>query len=194
MDMFPQLREPVAEPQPLPALVHGRRVVLVGGAALAGAIAPHLFIRTSDEVPLAEARRRAAILEAAQPLKLDLVTPAQTDAALRSLALEPEQETAMRRDVLAGQTKLAWLSLSDSDAEDGDVVTVESVGLRHTMLLTKQPVAVALCLPASGRITLVGVDQGRGGGVTVGIVAGTATYKLPPLAVGGSWELVVAPP
>lgn len=194
MDMFPQPREPVAAPQPLPALVHGRRVVLVGGAALAGAIVPHFLARTSDEVPPAEARRRAAILEAAQPLKLELVTPAQTDAALRSLALEPEQEAAIRRDVLAGQTRLAWLSLFDSDAEDGDVVTVESAGLRHTMLLTRQPVAVALCLPASGRITLVGVDQGRGGGVTVGIVAGAATYKLPPLAVGGSWELVVAPP
>ncbi len=194
MDAFPQPGEPDAAPVPLPVVRHGRRAVLAAAAALTAAAALHVMTTGSDEVPPVEVRRRAAAMAAAQPLRLDLVTPAQTDAALHSLALEPAEEVSMRGDILAGRARLAWLSLFDSDAEDGDVVTVESAGLTHTMLLTKQPVQVALCLPASGRIRLIGVDQGRGGGVTVGIVSGTQTYKLPPMAVGGSLSLVVVAP
>ncbi|MGI4944727.1 MAG: hypothetical protein ACRYHQ_29930 [Janthinobacterium lividum] len=194
MDVFPQPSDPVAAPAPLPATGYVRRAVLAAGAALAGAVVLRVLTTTSDEVSVIEAKHRAAVLEAAQPLQIDLVTPAQMDAAVRSLALAPSDEAAMRRDIMAGTQRLAWLSLFDSDAEDGDVVTIESAGLQHTMLLTKRPVQVALCLPASGRITLVGVDQGRGGGVTVGIVAGAQTYKLPPMAVGDSLSLAVAAP
>jgi hypothetical protein len=66
--------------------------------------------------------------------------------------------------------------------------------LSQTVALTGQPTAIALPLPPSGRIAITASDEGRGGGVTVGVRAGAELRKLPPMRVGQAFSLMVAVP
>ncbi len=89
---------------------------------------------------------------------------------------------------------MAWIGLFDSDAEDGDIVRIEGGGLSQTVPLRHVPQRIAFVVPASLQFQLTGVDQGTGGGVTVGIVAGERTLKLPPLQVGQTMAIPVTIP
>ena len=148
----------------------------------------------ADDVPPAEAAKRVLAMQHLPPLPLTPVGGDEWEAALASLALSSADEARLRADVMAGRLRLAWLSLFDSDAEDGDCVRVESMGVTHSMLLSKRPVPVAVPLPVTGRIVIAAVDEGLGGGVTVGVVAGGQSYKLPPMKVGQAFSLLVAVP
>jgi hypothetical protein len=176
-----------------PAKAAGRAVPILATAMVAGALAVRLLAApVSDDIAANEVAQRREALRLEQPIKLAAI-PATADA-LDGIALPPEQRAALQAAVADKRLRLAWLSLYDSDAVDGDRVTVQSLGLSHTLTLGRAPVAVPVAIPDDGQVVLKGVDQGLGGGVTVGIIANGHPLKLPPLAVGEVLSLHVAAP
>ncbi len=91
----------------------------------------------------------------------------------------------------AARTRLAWVTLWDTDAEDGDVVRIESNGLSRTITLSKQPLTIAVPVPADSVIKVIGVRDGEGGGITVGFASGAARAVFPIMSVGQTLGLRV---
>jgi hypothetical protein len=104
----------------------------------------------------------------------------------------PEQTPApsvanARRDPL----RLAWITLWDTDVQDGDVVRIDSQGYSRTITLTKRGDTFAVPIPASGVITVTGIKDGDGGGITVGLASGAAKAVFPIMSTGQSLGLKV---
>jgi len=78
---------------------------------------------------------------------------------------------------------LAWITLWDTEAEDGDVVRVDSGGYSRTVTLSHAPVAFAIPVPLDGMVQLTGVHDG-GGGITVGASSGQRVLALPLMSTG----------
>lgn len=87
--------------------------------------------------------------------------------------------------------RLAWVTLWDTDAEDGDVVRIDSQGYSRTITLTKQPVTFAIPVPASGVVNVTGIRDGEGGGITVGLASGESKAIFPIMSVGQTLGLKV---
>jgi hypothetical protein len=87
--------------------------------------------------------------------------------------------------------RLAWITLWDTDVEDGDAVRIDSAGYSRTVTLAKQPVTFAIPVPASGVIQITGVRDGEGGGITVGLASGSARAVFPVMSVGQTLGLNV---
>lgn len=80
--------------------------------------------------------------------------------------------------------RLAWITLWDTDAQDGDAVRIDSQGYSRTVTLTNAPVTFAIPVPASGAVQISGIRDGEGGGITVGLASGPASILLPIMSVG----------
>ncbi len=136
----------------------------------------------ADTVSADESRLRHDRVQAALPLHLEPVTSPE-EAVLRT-SLPPAGRDALLAAVKAGRIRLAWLPIFDSDAVDGDQVKVSGDGLSQTVTLTHDPIPLLVAVPADGKIMMTGVDEGRGGGVTVGVVSGGKILKLVPFVPG----------
>jgi hypothetical protein len=149
-----------------------------------------------------------------QALLSDLTSPSETPASIAPSVALPSTPTALadpratpeqgatQAGVPATQTatsalpvaeagprkestvRLAWISLWDTDAEDGDAVRIDSQGYSRTVLLSKQPVTFAIPVPANGIVNITGVRDGEGGGVTVGLASGASKAVFPIMSVG----------
>ena len=107
------------------------------------------------------------------------VAPTPTPAA-PAQAAQPLAAPATR----AAQPVLVWVRLWDSDVEDGDVVRIDSAGYSRTVTLTKSGITFAVPVSVSGQIRIVGIRDGDGGGITVGLGSGSAQAILPIMSVG----------
>jgi len=106
-------------------------------------------------------------------LLLDLAkTPSAQPAAIQ---VAPQQKNPVR---------LAWITLWDTDAEDGDTVKIESQGYSRTVILKKTPVTFAVPVSTSGIINVTGISDGDGGGITVGIASGDRKAVFPVMSEG----------
>lgn len=178
------------------ASVLPRRNLLIGGVGLAAAAVAAIRFGGSqsrpDAVQADEAGRRAAALAGLGPVGLAAVATADIPGAVQALRLQPADERRLTDDLDAGRRRLAWLSLYDADMDDGDVVEIRTAGFSHAMTLAKQPVAVAIPVSAGEAVTLVGLVDGGGGGITVGVLTRTGPVPLPPMSVGQVLALPVA--
>jgi hypothetical protein len=84
----------------------------------------------------------------------------------------------------AQRISLAWITLWDTDAEDGDVVRIDSGGYSRTVTLTKEPVTIAVPVPRNSIISVTGIRDGEGGGITVGLASGVSRAIFPIMSVG----------
>jgi hypothetical protein len=168
-------------------------VLLLPALAVAAVAALHFNVASTahDDVPQAEVDARHARGRDLGPIPMRLVNDSEREAAIQALALPPDDRQRLISDIAAGHVKLGWVSLYDSDTEDDDVVDILSMGLRHTLMLTKAPVAVAMPVPTDGRLRLFARSEGRGGGVTPGILTHQGPVALPPMRVGETLTLVV---
>jgi hypothetical protein len=87
--------------------------------------------------------------------------------------------------------RLAWVTLWDTDAEDGDVVRLDSQGYSRTVTLMKKPVTFAVPVPRDGVIRVTGIRDGEGGGITVGFASGASSAVFPIMSVGQTLGLKV---
>jgi hypothetical protein len=115
---------------------------------------------------------------------LQRVAPSELAEALASTRLRPEQVSELTASVKNGETSLVWLTLWDSLSEDGDVATVEADGLRVVVPLLNRKTRVAVPRPAGGVLKVTASKDGGGGGVTVGIMAGSEEVFVSPMAEG----------
>lgn len=121
---------------------------------------------------------RKALLAAAMPAEATHANPEQIPAP---------DVAAPHKDPL----RLAWITLWDTDVQDGDVVRIDSQGYSRTITLTKGGATFAVPVPASGVITVTGIKDGDGGGITVGLASGAAKAVFPIMSTGQSLGLKV---
>jgi hypothetical protein len=175
------------------------RIALAAVAALAiGAGAYFGLAGGGDAVSAQDAASRTAAyqaLVAGGGMPLRLVTAAEVDDAIASLpdSVSPAQRAELREAVDHGQVRLAWLTLWDTQAQDGDVLRFESAAsfpVDVTALNAKTTIAVPF--PADGVVKVTGVRDG-GGGITIALESGAAHIDWPTMQPGDTLNLPVTP-
>ena len=152
-------------------------------AELGAGSMPWMSTAATDRLTDAEQAQRAAAFSALPPLRLKEVDGIQARAAVDGMGLpSASRETPLR---------LAWITLWDTDVQDGDVVRIDSGGYSRTVTLTKRGETFAVPIPASGLITVSGIKDGDGGGITVGLASGADKAVFPIMSVGQSLGLRV---
>jgi hypothetical protein len=127
-------------------------------------------------------------IDAVQALKADLHAPTQPPAVKLPDA-PPIVRTATANS--SPRVRLVWITLWDTDVEDGDVVRIESDGYARSIKLTKRGDTFALPAPASGLVKVTGVEDGDGGGITVGLASGDIKAVFPIMSAGQTLGLRV---
>ncbi len=149
---------------------------------------------------LLSAPDRQALLASARPTvqpttSQSQLMPADSAAAQSSLSSQPDApgQTPAAQPAYPGANplRLAWITLWDTDVQDGDVVRLESQGYSRTVTLTKHGETFAIPVPASGIVRIIGMKDGDGGGITVGLASGAATAVFPIMSPGQTLELRV---
>jgi hypothetical protein len=120
---------------------------------------------------------RSNVRKAASPM-LPAPTPIPADAM--APAVQPEAQAQAQPQRL----QLVWIRLWDTDAEDGDVVRIDSGGYSRTVRLTKHGDTFAVPVTADGLIRVTGVKDGDGGGITVGLASGSSQAVFPIMSEG----------
>jgi hypothetical protein len=176
-------------------------------AHLTSDAASQTVLAQGDHLSDAERQQRQQAFAALGTLPLRVVEPAAVSAAVEGMGLTPEGKQKLLADVAAStpvQTsapqsaaarreplRLAWITLWDTDVEDGDVVRIVSEGYSRTVTLTKQGNTFAVPVPANGIITITGIKDGDGGGITVGLASGPVKAVFPIMSTGQSLGLNV---
>ncbi|WP_445145382.1 hypothetical protein [Dyella sp. Tek66A03] len=121
-------------------------------------------------------------------LKADLSGPSalatQAPAPSAVSQQQPAPAPVAKPEAQAQRLRLVWIYLWDTDAEDGDVVRIDSHGYSRTVRLTKRGDTFAVPMPADGVIRVTGVKDGDGGGITVGFASGGARAVFPVMSEG----------
>jgi hypothetical protein len=163
-----------------------------------------------DHVSAAERSERERAFEALGVTTLQPVAATEIDKAIDAMALTTDARHALQAD-LGGRApqdepapapgaakperpRLAWIRLWDSDVEDGDVVRIESAGYSRTVTLTKRGDTFAVPVSPHGIVTITGIRDGDGGGITVGVASGTSTALMPIMSTGQTLRIAVTLP
>jgi hypothetical protein len=139
---------------------------------------------------LPSAQARQLLTAARQDTAAAAPAPAPALASRPQAAPAPTARTARASGAPRPATasarppRLAWLTLWDTDVQDGDVVRIDSQGYSRTVVLTKTPLTFAIPVPDSGVVTVTGIRDGDGGGITVGLSSGASTAVFPIMSVG----------
>ena len=72
------------------------------------------------------------------------VAASEIDQAVAALIMPEPQKAQVRQALNKHTLKIAWVNLSDSEAEDGDWVSVSSGGFNQSVRLFKDPLRVAV--------------------------------------------------
>jgi len=165
------------------------RIHLIFAISLIGlAVGAYAFwpAGASDQVSRQDLDRMTASWnEAARDrVSLPAVAAADLKAALATTGLPEKQQSELETSTHNGSVSLVWLTVWDTMAEDGDIAAFESDGLRITVPLLKRQTRIAVPRPAGGVINLIGVKDGGGGGVTVGVMSDGREVLVPPLSEG----------
>lgn len=158
---------------------------LVPAAEIAGAI---------DGMNLSSAEKAAMVsnVQTAAPEANTRDVPAPAAAPQANTGDAPAQATAPAPlSQPAQHNRLAWITLWDTDAEDGDAVRIDSQGYSRTVTLAKQPVTFAIPVPLDGVVKVTGIRDGEGGGITVGFASGASRAAFPIMSVGQTLGLNV---
>jgi hypothetical protein len=127
-------------------------------------------------------------------------------AAIDAMQLAPDAKRSLLADLAtpspmpsknaapANRLRLAWVTLWDTDVEDGDVVRIDSQGYSRTVVLKKLPTTFAVPVPADGVIHVTGIRDGDGGGITVGLASGASKAVFPVMSEGQVLGLRVTVP
>jgi hypothetical protein len=159
----------------------------------------------TDQLPDSERSKREQSFASLGALPLRMVQSTEVKAAVDGMRLTPiARETLLtaatttpvaqtQRAAADGKPlRLAWITLWDTDVQDGDVVRINSQGYSRTVTLTKDGKTFAVPVPDDGIVTVTGIKDGDGGGITVGLASGAAKAVFPIMSTGQSIGLRVA--
>lgn len=174
-------------------------LLAAGVAAAAIALGAFFFLGgAQDSVSDAEKQTRQdayAALVAGPGLPLTPVAPEEIDRAIEEMpeTVSEEQRQDIRERVDAGTVRLAWLTLWDTHAEDGDILRFESSAsfpIDVTALNAKTTIAIPY--PPEGAVQVTGMVDG-GGGITIALESGATQIAWPTMAPGDTLRLPVTP-
>ena len=128
-------------------------------------------------------------------LPLTYIAPEDVDKAIDEMppSVTTEQRQQLRTEIKQGRTKLAWLTLWDTHAEDGDILRFQSsssIPVEITALNSKTTIAIPY--PADGEVLVTGVHDG-GGGITIALESGATQIAWPTMQPGDTLKLPVTP-
>lgn len=191
--------------------------IAVGGAVLVGGFAAGswAWAQPSDSLPDSERQARQRAFDAIGSLRLAAIPAADIDQVIAEMHLPEPARQALTANVAPTQAtaapatapaaaptaapqaaaqeaprlRLVSITLWDTDVEDGDVVRIDSEGFSRTIVLTKGGSTIAVPLPANGVVRITGINDGDGGGITVGLASGAAKVVFPIMSVGQALQL-----
>lgn len=185
----------------------GLATLLLTAAIAAGSMGlSQVWSEPHDDVAPAQAQLRLEAFHALDGLVAAKVSPAELPAALQGMQLDAATTQALRHELQpeptpstalsvasqalpAAQTasprvRLVWIRLWDTDAEDGDVVRIDSSGYTRTVRLSKHGETFAVPVSGDGLIRVTGIKDGDGGGITVGLASGASQAVFPIMSEG----------
>ena len=183
----------------------GRGVMgLVAAVAVAAAIGAGAFFGLQgdsadagvDQISTQESQtlqREYTAMLASGGIEVDMVGADEVDQAIESMPVSDQQRTEVYQKVQSGHMRLAWLTLWDTHAQDGDVLRFESdASLPIEVTALNAPTTLAIPFPATGTVKVTGVVDG-GGGITIGLKSGAAQIVWPTMQPGDTLTLPVTP-
>lgn len=91
-----------------------------------------------------------------------------------------------------GSVRLARMILRDTHSPDGDVIAVMSAGFRQEVKLTSLPQALVVPVDDTLIVQVVGIRDGSGGGITLGVRGTGAEILMPIMRKGQILSLPIA--
>ncbi len=167
--------------------------VLLGAAAYFGLGGVASDQVTEDQIQNQNSSYQTLIGGSGFPLTY--VAPEDIDQAINDMPenVTSEQREQLHAEIKAGRTKLAWLTLWDTHAEDGDVLRFESTAsfpIEVSALNAKTTIAIPY--PSEGNVVVTGVHDG-GGGITIALESGATRINWPTMKPGDTLNLPVTP-
>ena len=189
--------EPALEPEPAKSrdgLRFGKRASAGAALLLAGAIAVGLLplgdfgtTQPPPPMPLPLAMQETAP-QPAGPSLMQPVAAAELVQAIDGMQMSGSEKARLHAEVVAGKTRVGWVTVSDFWAEDGDQVTVSSGGFSQDIPLFHRPTTIAVPYTPGVPAVVTGKIDG-GGGITVAVHVGASIFRLAPMAVGTSVQV-----
>lgn len=187
--------------------------LLLTGMAAAGTYAlSDGWAKSGDDVSPTDARMRLETFRALDALVASKVPADDLEQALHDMRLSATAQQSLRADLglavspqvlarpsatsaaepaakqqaqpEAQRVKLIWIRLWDTDAEDGDVVRIDSAGYSRVVRLTKHGDTFAVPVSGDDVIRVTGIKDGDGGGITVGLASGSSRAVFPIMSEG----------
>jgi hypothetical protein len=182
--------------------------LLVGMVAAGSFALSQGWAKASDDVSPAQAQMRLEAFHSLDSVMASIVASTDIERALQGMQLSPAAMQSLRADLRpettaapesvatsrttpaaqpqaqAQRLQLVWIRLWDTDAEDGDVVRIDSAGYSRTVRLTKHGDTFAVPVSSDGMVRVTGIKDGDGGGITVGLASGSSQAVFPIMSEG----------
>jgi hypothetical protein len=163
---------------------------LAGVALLAGiGYSAGLFSSAPGSAPAPAAITATAPAQQQGFSLLQTVGAADRASAVQNLLMSDADKNNVSKAVQSGATRLAWLALSDSGAEDGDVVTISGAGFSQTVSLLKKQTRLAVPYIPGTPIKVFATKDGSSPGVTVAVYVGESVFRLKTMKEGETIEI-----
>jgi hypothetical protein len=174
---------------------------------LGGAAYWQVETQGADQLSEQEEMSRQVAFAQLRDVKLQSVPKSEVDLAFAQMALEKEDREAL--GVLlaesaeaaqsgaplvgsSGSVRLERMILRDTNSPDGDRVAVVSAGFRQEVTLTALPQAMVVPVDESQIIQMVGITDGSGGGITLGVRGENEEVLMPIMRKGQILSLTIA--
>jgi len=153
----------------------GVAVWFVFGADKNTALKPDVL--TGEEI-----RLRQEAFEQSAAIQLEPVKKTDLFKAFTSMKLRQRDVQKLEADMQDGSVWLAWITVWDDVAEDGDVIKIDAGGFTRVVALSgaKQSIAIPV---NHGSVAIVGIEDG-GGGITTAISSNGSILRVPVIAEG----------
>jgi hypothetical protein len=135
------------------------------------------------------------------------VPKSEVDLAFAQMSLEKEEREALGVMLAesaqaaqsgsplvgsSGSVRLERMIMRDTNSPDGDRVAVVSAGFRQEVTLTALPQAIVVPVDDSQIIQMVGITDGSGGGITMGVRGENEEILMPIMRKGQILSLTIA--
>src|ERR1700709_1717326 len=110
-------------------------------------------------------------------------------SALQSLVMSDSDRNNVTKAVQNHSVQLAWLALSDSGQEDGDIVTISRAGFSQRVPLLKKQTRLAVPYTPGTPIRVFATKDGFSPGVTTAVHVGESVFILKTMKEGETIEI-----